>query len=220
LSVILPYSNHKIRQMSIENRTLALAGMFQSAELVRQVSRQGLFDQTPFEASIFSLLTIDAESVEEVYGGIDGIKIGLKVLCGHLGGKSQRNMEVMHYLLGMAFLERKLMRQQDMSADIQGGIESAIAQAEMYGLTHPNAITHLANLYTRTLSTLDYRIKVNGERRFLENPNNADKIRALLLAGIRSAVLWRQKGGRRLQLIFSRRKTLRTAEYFLEQVSS
>lgn len=205
--------------MSIENRTIALAGMFQSAELVRQIARQGLLDQAPFEASIFSLLTIDAESVEEVYGGIDGIKIGLKVLCGHLGGKSQRDMEVMHYLLGMVFLEHKLMKHQEMSANIKGGIESAIAQAEMYGLTDPNVITHLANLYTRTLSTLDYRIKINGERRFLENQHNADKIRALLLAGIRSAVLWQQKGGRRLQLIFSRGKTLRTAQHILEQLS-
>jgi high frequency lysogenization protein len=206
--------------MSIENRTLALAGMFQSADLVRQIARQGLLDQAPFEAAIQSLLKIDADSVEEVYGGISGIKAGLQVLCGQLGGSTQRNMEVMHYLLGMAFLERKLTKREDMLANMRTGIESAIAQTEMYALTHPNVITHLANLYSRTLSTFDYRIKVNGERRFLENQNNADKIRALLLAGIRSAVLWRQKGGKRLQLIFSRGKILRTAQQLLERLNN
>ncbi len=72
--------------MSIENRTLALAGMFQSADLVRQIARQGLLDQAQFEATIQSLLKIDADSVEDVYGGLSGLKAGLQVLCGQLGG--------------------------------------------------------------------------------------------------------------------------------------
>lgn len=45
--------------------------------------------------------------------------------------------------------------------------------------------------------------------RFLQQPNNAAKIRALLLAGIRSARLWRQLGGHRWQLVFSRSKLLK-----------
>lgn len=44
--------------------------------------------------------------------------------------------------------------------------------------------------------------------RHLQDSRNADKVRALLLAGIRSAMLWRQLGGRRWQLLFSRRKLL------------
>ena len=46
---------------------------------------------------------------------------------------------------------------------------------------------------------------------FLQNPRNAERIRALLLAGIRSATLWRQLGGNRWQLFFSRRKILKDA---------
>ena len=200
--------------MIIENSTLALAGMFQTADLVQQIACKGLFDQAPFEASIQSLLEVDASSVEAVYGGLSGIKTGLQVLCGQLGA-GQRNMEVMHYVLGMIILERKLMKKEDMLASIKGGIESAQAQTEMYAVAHPNVIVYLANLYINTLSTLDFRIKVNGERRFLDNQNNADKIRALLLAGVRSTVLWRQKGGRRFQFLFSRGKILRTAQLLL-----
>jgi len=206
--------------MSIENRTLALAGMFQSADLVRQIARNGLLDIAPFEASITSLLNIDADSTEAVYGGLSGLKTGLQVLCGQLGAGTKRDMEVMHYMLGMVFLERKLAKHDGMLGKIRGGIEEAIKQTEMYAMTDPNIIAHLAYLYTQTLSTLDYRIKVNGERRFLENQNNAHKIRALLLSGIRSAVLWRQKGGKRLQLIFSRGKILRSAQQSLERLKS
>lgn len=206
--------------MSREGSTLALAGMFQAADLVRQVAQQGLLDQAPFEASIQSVLKIDAESVEDVYGGISKMKTGLQVVCKQLGASTQRNMEIMHYVLGMVFLERKLIKQENMLVRIRDGIETAQAQAEMFAVTHPNIIAHLAQLYTQTLSTFNYRIKVNGERRFLENQHNADKIRALLLAGIRSAVLWHQNGGRRWQFLFSRGKIVQTAQQLLERLKS
>jgi high frequency lysogenization protein len=201
--------------MSIENNTIALAGIFQASELVRQIARQGMLDQAPFEASIQSVLKINADSIMDVYGGLGGIKTGLQVCCQQLGNETKRNIEVMQYVLGVVFLERKLAKRQEMLAKIRIGIETAVAETEIYAATHPQVVEQLANLYTQTLSTFDYRIKVSGEQRFLENPHNADKIRALLLAGIRSAVLWRQKGGKRLQFIFSRAKILRTAQDLL-----
>ncbi|MFH7445201.1 DUF489 family protein, partial [Pseudomonas syringae pv. tagetis] len=53
------------------------------------------------------------------------------------------------------------------------------------------------------------RIQVQGDMRNLQQPNNASKIRAILLAGIRSARLCRQVGGHRWQLVFSRPKLLK-----------
>ena len=41
--------------------------------------------------------------------------------------------------------------------------------------------------------------------------NVQDKIRACLLAGIRSAVLWRQVGGSKWQLLFHRKKLVQAA---------
>jgi high frequency lysogenization protein len=204
--------------MSIKNSTLALAGMFQTADLVRHIARQGLLDTAPFETSIRSLLTTDVDTVEEVYGGLSGLKMGLQVLCEQLGSSTGRNMEVMHYVLGMILLERKLIKEDNMLANMRAAIETAQAQSEMFSVAHPNVIAYLAHMYSQTLSTFDFRIKVNGERRFLENQNNADKIRTLLLSGVRSAVLWRQKGGRRLQFVFSRGKILRTAKHFLDDI--
>lgn len=43
------------------------------------------------------------------------------------------------------------------------------------------------------------------------------KIRALLLAGVRSAVLWRQVGGRRWQLFLWRNKFAKLAKKLIEQ---
>lgn len=205
--------------MSIEHRTLALAGMFQSADLVRQVARQGLVDQRPFESSIQSILKLDVNTTEEVYGGLSGVKTGLQVLCRHIGTGTKRNIEVMQYVFGMVLLERKLTKRQEMLEQLKSGLETVVSLKEDYSVTHPNIIVQLAQLYSQTLSTFDYRIKVSGEQRFLENQSNADKIRALLLAGIRSTVLWRQKGGKRWQFLFARGKILKTAQHFLEIIN-
>ncbi len=201
--------------MSIENSTLALAGMYQSAKLVRDIARQGLIDQEPFEASLNSILKIDASSVEDVYGELAGLKVGLQTLCKQLGSGTKRTLEITHYVLGMMILERKLIKNNEMLDKIQSGIEATKAKTETLTLSDPEIIKDLANLYVDTLSQFNFRIKVNGERRFLDNPNNADKIRALLLAGIRSGVLWRQMGGNRLQLIFSRKKMVNIAQAYL-----
>jgi high frequency lysogenization protein len=202
--------------MSIEQSTIALAGMFQAADLVKKIAKHGLFDQAPYEASIQSLLKLDADSTLEVYGGLEGVKTGLQILSQQLIGK-KREMDVIHYVFSMIFLEKKLVKQPQMMSTIRSGIEQIITQTQdEHSITHPEVIEHLASLYMQTLSTFEYRIKVTGEPRFLENTNNANKVRALLLAGIRSAVLWRQKGGRRWQFVWSRKKILQIAQQYLK----
>jgi len=206
----------------LEHCTIALAGVFQSATLVRQIAHSGLVDQASFEKSIQSILQLDADSTEGVYGGLNGIRTGLQSIVKQFGendDNNQRDMELMRYALNLTLLERKLIKNPEMLDHIQKGIQQAVRQADMYGTTHPNVIANLAGLYSDTLSTFRHRILVTGEQRFLENEQNASKIRALLLAGVRSAVLWRQKGGSRWQFLFSRSKILKTAQRFLDNIN-
>jgi len=205
--------------MSIQESTLALAGVFQAVNLVKQVARQGLVDQQPFEVSINSVLKLDADSTEAVYGGAAGVKIGLQTLVEQFGGQSsQRDGEIMRYVLGITFLERKLIKNPRMLDALQEGIKESIEQSQANPVTHPDILSHLAQLYSETISSFDYRIQVSGEPRYLKNPENADRIRALLLAAIRSAVLWRQTGGRRLQFLWSRKKIVEAANSYLEVI--
>lgn len=200
--------------MSIEDNTLALAGVFQAAELVLQAARQGRTDEEPFLATIHSTLKLEAASTEDVFSGVQGVRLGLQVLLRELG-HADHKMEVLRYVFGVMVLERKLHKRPDMLKGLRAGLDRAIIQAETFSITHPNVLASLAGVYTDTLSTFNYRIHVFGEASYLQNPNNINKVRALLLAGIRSAVLWRQKGGGRFQLLWSRRKILRQAEYYL-----
>ena len=60
---------------------------------------------------------------------------------------------------------------------------------------------------------------VNGSQVHLNNPENANRIRALLLAGIRAAILWRQSGGSRWKLLVQRNALLREARSLLAQAA-
>jgi high frequency lysogenization protein len=70
----------------------------------------------------------------------------------------------------------------------------------------------LAGCYQQTISTLQPRIMVHGEASLLADPDNQQRIRTLLLAAIRAAVLWRQCGGGRLTLLLRRKALLQSLE--------
>lgn len=80
---------------------------------------------------------------------------------------------------------------------------------------HTTVIAALADLYQETVSTFSFRIQVSGEPRYLQNQDNANKIRSLLLAGLRSAILWEQVGGKRWHLLIFRKQICKAAKNLL-----
>jgi high frequency lysogenization protein len=203
---------------SSRDPVLALAGIFQSARLVQQLAREGRADPATLNASLQSVLKIDAPDVAAVYGGASGVRLGLELLSTKLAGQSApADVEMARYVVAMLHLEGLLRRRPAMQDAIRRGIETAETQMKFFdtgageGGLHPALTDKLAELYTQTLSTLTPRILVSGEHGHLSNPAIAAKVRAALLAGIRSAVLWRQLGGRRWQLLFTRGKIARLA---------
>ncbi|MCY1174659.1 High frequency lysogenization protein HflD [compost metagenome] len=116
--------------------------------------------------------------------------------------------EPLRYALSLIGLERQLNKRDDMLDLLGSRLDQIEQQVQHFGLVHENVIASCAALYQDTLSTFRQRIQVHGDMRHLQINSNAARIRALLLAGIRSARLWRQLGGNRWQLVFSRRKLL------------
>lgn len=205
---------------TLTDRVIALAGIFQAAQLVQQVARKGMTDTDTLEACISTIFKIDASSVEDVYGNLQRLRPGLKILVDLFDKRGEKlDMEITRYVIAILVLERKLSKKAEMLDKISAGIERAERQAEHFSITHDNVLASLADIYSNTISQLVPRIMVNGEGGYIDVPENANKIRALLLAAIRSAVLWRQKGGGRLQLIFGRNRYIQEAERLLEQTA-
>lgn len=190
---------------TITNQTIALAGIAQIAVLVQQLATTGTCDQQAMEASIGSLLKIDSDSVSDIYDGLSGLKLGFEQLHNQLTGIKPPNPEQARYAASVVFLEKKLSARNDLISTIQAGILKAQTQTEQFGLLHENVIANLGDIYHSTVSTLQPRIMVNGDQTYLSRSDIANKIRALLLAGIRSALLWRQCGGSRWKIIFYRK---------------
>lgn len=208
----------------LQDRTLALAGIFQAARLVQQLSRDGRADPVPFDASLRSVLRVDAETAADVYGGVRGVAFGLRLLRDKLGGQAaSEDIEIAKYAIAMIQLETALKRRPEVADAIRSGIDTVRSQMEFFEQSadasqRARLVEKLAELYTRTLSTLNPRIMVSGEQDYLADAHTAASIRAALFAGIRSAVLWRQMGGRRLQLLWSRGKSVEQARRLLEEI--
>src|SRR5512141_2348155 len=101
----------QIKTMSLQNltnQTIALAGIAQACSLVRQLATTGNADSAAMEASIASLLKIDADSVLDVYGGLIGVRHGLEQLEKQLGGKILSSPEQARYAAQLVYLQKQL----------------------------------------------------------------------------------------------------------------
>jgi len=204
-----------------DEQTIALAGLFQAASLVDQIARRGMVPQNNLETSIASLFVTSPRQTEDVFGGVTDIPYSLNLGLRHLQDmvekrESAQNKQVVQYVLGMIMLERQLQKRPDMLQKIGEGIDEIARKARYFSeqeentellpsaYTHSNVIAALDGLYQSTISTFSFRIQVGGDPRHLQNSENAARIRALLLAGIRAAMLWRQVGGKRWHMLFFR----------------
>lgn len=205
---------------TITDRVLAIAGIIQACRCVQQIARNGMTDADALTTSINSLFVIDADTTDAVYGGRKNLLPGLRLAATLFGNQQDTDsVEVMRYCITAIQLERSLTKNPAMLAQVGDGIEKARSQAEHFSTTHSNVLANLAGLYSDTLSTLNPRIMVNGDQAHIGNTENVNRIRSLLLAAIRSAVLWRQKGGTRLQLIFSRRRYLNEINKIISELN-
>lgn len=200
------------------DQTLALAGIYQAASLVKQIANKGTANSAQVESSLETLFRFDANNVEEVFGSVAGVGHGLKVLQQHLSDKTSRDIEITKYVISLIMLEKKLSANNSVLDEISKRLNDIASQFDFFSLNHENTYAKLGQLYKDTISTLGPKIIVSGEQPHLSNEHNASKVRALLLAGIRSAVLWRQCGGSRWQFLFGRKAYLSECEKILARI--
>jgi high frequency lysogenization protein len=195
----------------IQEQLVALGAVFEAAVLADKIARTGQISEASLGCMLGSLLVRDPKSTLDVYGGDDlNLRDGYRALISALErNPAALQREPLRYSLALVGLERQLDKRSDMLEIMGSRLDQIQQQVEHFGLVHDNVIAACGGLYQDTISTFRQRIQVHGDMRFLQQPNNAAKIRALLLAGIRSARLWRQLGGHRWQLVFSRGKLLK-----------
>lgn len=194
--------------------TLGLAAMLQALVQVRRLGFEATWDEAQIAPLIESLFHIDAESAQEVYGTSRALEPGLRTLCDQLEGRKVDPL-VARMAGTVLHLERKLARRQPMLKLLTTHIRDAERAREAFGTLHDNVIERMGEAYCATLSRLSPRVMVQGNPEHLGNARNVARIRALLLAAIRGAVLWRQSGGSGWHLLIKRKKILASARALL-----
>lgn len=201
---------------TFEDQTLALAGVVQACVLSRELAYQGQAPEAAYAASIDSIFTLDAPDVPSIYGGAMRLGEGLRHLRKQLTGQTgNQDAEITRRAITLLHLAGTLMNTPEMITTLQRGIQAADSRRQAFGAHSPEVIEDLARIYQQTISTLSPKVMVNGDPHQLNRPEVAQRIRAVLLAGIRSAVLWHQCGGSKWNLLFRRKRFLEAAERLL-----
>lgn len=204
---------------TFDEQILALAGVFQAASLVHEIAHHGSCPDEAMKATINSLFVTEPENTLDVYGDLYGLREGLSIMGGVLEKqRGAKDVDILRYALNLVHLESRLQKDPAMLDTIASRIDQARRGVDHFGIMHTNVTANLASIYVDTISTFRMRIQVAGEPLYLRVEENAARIRALLLAGIRSAYLWRQLGGRRWQLVFQRRRVIDAATALRRQL--
>jgi high frequency lysogenization protein len=192
-------------------QVFALAGLLQCTYLVDQLAQTGQAKPEDLSPLLDSLFRFDADSPQDVYGGHRGLSLGLGILQDLLDATdTTRYRATVRYAMSIVYLQAKLSTQQELQEIIHTRLQHAAIKQSHFSNNINEIASSIAAIYQDTVSTFNYRIQVNGSAQQLQDPANADMIRALLLAAIRSAVLWRQSGGKRWHFLFSRRRLRHT----------
>ncbi len=189
-------------------RIIALAAVMQTVYCVHSIATHGRADDDDVRCLLQSLLVFEPDTTEEIYGGLTNLRTGLEQLRRQLVERKTKDEVIqIQYAVQLLRLERKLTKFAEMQGLLSREIEQMPQQVEYYGnILDDEVVSRFADIYKKTISNITPYIQVHGEAHYLTVPARANLIRALLLAGIRAAILWYQKGGRRRHFIFQAKK--------------
>lgn len=208
-------TNHRFYESNI-----ALAGLCQAAALVKQIARSSEFDNQALATSLASIAVTNSDNTEQVFGEVSQLKLGYQTLLDQLGNQSNnKDVEVTRYIANLLSIERKLCADKKAMAALGERISNIQRQQLHLDIADSQMLSNLASIYTDVVSPVARKIQVAGNPEVLQRPENQHRVRAILLAGVRAAVLWRQLGGKRRHILFSRKHIIESAEQTLKNIN-
>ncbi|MBM7073606.1 high frequency lysogenization protein HflD [Shewanella sp. 202IG2-18] len=200
-----------------QEKAMAFAGILNALSLVQKIARTGEMDIEATEACLSSIPVTNPDSISDVYPDKSVLENGYKLTLQQLGDSDSKDIEITRYLVAVLSLERKLAKSGNTS-QLGERIGQLDRQLIHFKITDEQIIRSLASIYVDLVSVLGPRIMVAGKPDIIKQTSTQERIRAYLLAATRSAVLWRQLGGKRRELVFQRRKLVEAAKYNLQNI--
>ena len=213
---------------NIKGETMALGALFQCCGQITRVASTGYFDELAASCVLRAMLVTNPQTLEDIYNPSQlstGFRLMLEALGNSPSDKTREIIDITKIAFKIIALELSIERSSSVFARMGGEIDRirALADQEDPNCTSENSrivlkqdyVREYAVLYQSLISPNFTKLIIYGEAAVLSRTENQEKIRAMILAGIRAALLWRQEGGRRRYLFFRRKSILDYARNFL-----
>ena len=197
-------------KQDLKNETISLGALYQACNEIKKVAWQGEIDAKLIEPLIFSVYQTTVDNIEDIYINLKRINTGLDYLRKQLVGDAfSKDAEVIRYFEAISILVKNLYKNENTLSKLRSSLNNFNDTVNQDNLN--DHASYLSELYLDTISKIEPRIIVNGDNKYLKEPQNAAMIRALLLSAIRSYILWQQSGGSKLRLFLFRKKIAQLA---------
>lgn len=211
----------KTSMTSRRSQTIALSAMCQSALMIQQVSKGTILDKDSLMCLFKGIISMEPQSVFDVYGSIEELTDGAKLVQHQLSGNAtKKDVEVTRYLAGIMSISKKLLKNPAALSTLKEKLDEVQRRLSHFELDDPSIIQNFAECYSEVISPLGQKIQVIGNPTLLQQTSIQHKVRALLLSAVRAAVLWRQMGGKRRDFIFNRKTVLQDVISFNQELTS
>ena len=192
-------------KQELKNETISLGAIYQACNEIKKIAWQGEINNNIIEPLINSVYQTTSEEIEDVFISIKRLNSGLDFLRRQLVGDAfSRDGEVSRYFEAIGILVKNINKKDD----VLNKLRTELTKQSM-PINEDNLDQHalfLSELYLSTISTVEPRIIVNGDNKYLTDKKNAAMIRSLLLCAIRSYILWQQSGGSKFRIFIFKKK--------------
>ena len=192
-------------KQELKNETISLGAIYQACNEIKKIAWQGEINNNIIEPLINSVYQTTSEEIEDVFISIKRLNTGLDFLRRQLVGDAfSRDGEVSRYFEAIGILVKNMNKKDD----VLNKLRTELTRQSM-PINEDNLDQHalfLSELYLSTISTVEPRIIVNGDNKYLTDKKNAAMIRSLLLCAIRSYILWQQSGGSKFRIFIFKKK--------------
>ena len=197
-------------KQELKNETISLGAIYQACNEIKKIAWQGEINVNAIEPLINSVYQITSENIDDIYINIKRLNTGLDFLRRQLVGDAfSRDAEVTRYFEAIGILIKNMSKKEDIFNKLRQQLTQQTMAVEK-GNIDDHAL-FLSNLYLNTVSTVEPRIIVNGDNKYLTDKKNAAMIRTLLLCAIRSYILWQQSGGSKFRMFIFKKKIAKLA---------
>ena len=192
-------------KQELKNETISLGAIYQACNEIKKIAWQGEINNNIIEPLINSVYQTTSEEIEDVFISTKRLNSGLDFLRRQLVGDAfSRDGEVSRYFEAIGILVKNMNKKDE----VLNKLRIELTKQSM-PIKEDNLDQHalfLSELYLSTVSTVEPRIIVNGDNKYLTDKKNAAMIRSLLLCAIRSFILWQQSGGSKFRIFIFKKK--------------